>query len=180
MVKYRGLFLEEAAENLADMGKALLDLEKDTASAESIDVIFRMAHSIKSMAASVGHDPIAEVARFFATRHADRFWIFNCCPELPYPSAAFGTEAECVIGGVASPSMGLAAETRAMLVATVDVVVQEAVVLGGVITKVIGSGNWQASMQAATMHPGQTHLVVFACGYRDNHRYCCECNLSMV
>ncbi len=35
-------------------------------------------------------NPIAEVARFFATRHADRFWIFNCCPELPYPSAAFG------------------------------------------------------------------------------------------
>jgi two-component system, chemotaxis family, sensor kinase CheA len=68
MVKYRGLFLEEAAEHLADMGKALLDLEKDTASAESIDVIFRMAHSIKSMAASLGYDPVMEVSHALEDR----------------------------------------------------------------------------------------------------------------
>ncbi len=68
MAKYRVLFLEEAAEHLADMGKALLDLEKDTASAESIDVIFRMAHSIKSMAASVGYDPVMEVSHALEDR----------------------------------------------------------------------------------------------------------------
>jgi len=62
MGKYRALFLEEAAEQLAEMSRALLELEKDTASVESIDVIFRMAHSIKSMAASVGYDAVEQVA----------------------------------------------------------------------------------------------------------------------
>ena len=68
MAKYRALFLEEAAEHLAEIGKALLDLEKDTASVESIDVIFRMAHSIKSMAASVGYDSVMEVSHALEDR----------------------------------------------------------------------------------------------------------------
>jgi len=62
MAKYQKLFLEEAAEHLAEIGRALLELEKDTGSVESIDVIFRMAHSIKSMAASLGYDPVSELA----------------------------------------------------------------------------------------------------------------------
>jgi len=62
MARYRALFLEEAAEYLAEISGALLKLEKDAGSTEPFDQIFRMAHSIKSMAASVGHEPIAEVA----------------------------------------------------------------------------------------------------------------------
>ena len=62
MDRYRGLFLEEAGEHLADMSRALLVLEKDSASVESIDVIFRMAHSIKSMAATLSYDSISELA----------------------------------------------------------------------------------------------------------------------
>jgi two-component system chemotaxis sensor kinase CheA len=62
MDKYRQLFLEESAEHLAEIGSALLELEKDVQSVESIDVIFRMAHSIKSMAASLGYDSITDVA----------------------------------------------------------------------------------------------------------------------
>ncbi len=62
MGKYRKLFLEESAEHLAEIGNALLELEKDVASVESIDVIFRMAHSIKSMAASLGYDSVTEVS----------------------------------------------------------------------------------------------------------------------
>lgn len=68
MAKYRALFLEEAAEHLAEIGRALLDLEKDTAAVESIDVIFRMAHSIKSMAASVGYDSVTEVSHALEDR----------------------------------------------------------------------------------------------------------------
>ncbi|MCP4039971.1 MAG: hypothetical protein GY733_23700 [bacterium] len=68
MGKYRALFLEEAAEQLAEMGRALLDLEKDTAQTSSIDVIFRMAHSIKSMAASVGYDSVEQVAHALEDR----------------------------------------------------------------------------------------------------------------
>ena len=52
MAKYRKLFLEEASEHLSEISAALLELEKDSASVESIDVIFRMAHSVKSMAFS--------------------------------------------------------------------------------------------------------------------------------
>jgi len=62
MAKYRKLFLEEATEHLGEISRALLELEKDAGSVDSIDTIFRMAHSIKSMAASLGYDPISEVA----------------------------------------------------------------------------------------------------------------------
>ena len=68
MGKFRALFLEEAAEHLAEISRALLELEKDTASVESIDVIFRMAHSIKSMAASVGYDAVEQVAHALEDR----------------------------------------------------------------------------------------------------------------
>ena len=62
MAKYHKLFLEESTDHLGEISRALLDLEKDTAVGESIDVIFRMAHSIKSMAASLGYDPVSELS----------------------------------------------------------------------------------------------------------------------
>jgi len=62
MARYRALFLEEATEHLSEMGRGLLELEKDPASTDSIDLIFRMAHSVKSMAASLGYDSISELA----------------------------------------------------------------------------------------------------------------------
>jgi two-component system, chemotaxis family, sensor kinase CheA len=77
MAKYRTLFLEEAAEHLEEMSRALLELERDPARAEAIDLVFRMAHSIKGMAASLGYDPITELAhrledRMQAVRSAGR------------------------------------------------------------------------------------------------------------
>ncbi|MCZ6465346.1 MAG: Hpt domain-containing protein [Proteobacteria bacterium] len=68
MAKYRNLFLEEATEHLGEISVALLELEKDRASVESIDLIFRMAHSIKSMAASLGFDSVTEVAHHLEDR----------------------------------------------------------------------------------------------------------------
>jgi len=62
LAKYRALFLEEAAEHLAEMSRGLLVLEKDPASMDSIDLVFRMAHSTKSMAASLGYEAISEIA----------------------------------------------------------------------------------------------------------------------
>lgn len=62
LAKYRALFLEEASEHLAEMSRALLRLEKDAASTEAIDLVFRMAHSIKGMAASLDYGSITEVA----------------------------------------------------------------------------------------------------------------------
>src|SRR5690606_21912803 len=62
MAKCRRLFLEEATEPLGESGHAPLALEKALASSEAIDTVFRMAHSIKSMAASLGFDGIADLA----------------------------------------------------------------------------------------------------------------------
>lgn len=62
MAKYRRIFLEEAADHLGEMSHALLSLEKELEGAEAIDTLFRMAHSIKSMAASLGYEPIADLA----------------------------------------------------------------------------------------------------------------------
>jgi two-component system chemotaxis sensor kinase CheA len=62
LAKYRNLFLEEATEHLAEMSRALLVLEKSPDDGEAIDLVFRMAHSIKGMAGSLGYDSITEVS----------------------------------------------------------------------------------------------------------------------
>jgi len=56
--RYRALFVEEATEHLAEMRRALLDLEKDPAASAALEVCFRMAHSIKGMAAAMRLAPI--------------------------------------------------------------------------------------------------------------------------
>lgn len=61
-VKYRNLFLEEATEHLAEMSRALLELEKDPRAREAIDLVFRMVHSLKGMGASLGYDAVSELA----------------------------------------------------------------------------------------------------------------------
>ena len=62
LAKYRNLFLEEATEHLAEMSRALLTLEKTPDDGEAIDLVFRMAHSVKGMAGSLGYDSITEIA----------------------------------------------------------------------------------------------------------------------
>lgn len=79
MAKYRDVFLEEATEHLAEMSQALLDLEKDPAGVEAIDVLFRMAHSIKGMAASLEYDSITQVAH----RLEDRMQAIRSAGALP-------------------------------------------------------------------------------------------------
>jgi two-component system chemotaxis sensor kinase CheA len=68
LAKYRAIFIEEATEHFAEMSGALLALEKNPASVESIDVVFRMAHSIKGMAASLGYDTVTEVSHLMEDR----------------------------------------------------------------------------------------------------------------
>jgi two-component system chemotaxis sensor kinase CheA len=68
LAKYRTLFLEEATDHLAKMSRALLELEKDAGSADAIDLVFRMAHSIKGMAGSLGYDAVTELAHVLEDR----------------------------------------------------------------------------------------------------------------
>jgi len=54
--KYRALFVDEASEHLAEMTRALADLESGAgSSSEAVDTLFRMTHSIKGMAASLDY-----------------------------------------------------------------------------------------------------------------------------
>ena len=68
MAKYRGIFVEESTEHLSEMSSALLLLEKLSDDTEAIDLIFRMAHSIKGMAASLGFDSVTELAHSLEDR----------------------------------------------------------------------------------------------------------------
>lgn len=61
MSKYLGLFVSEATEHLEGLGSDLVTLERG-GGAEAVDSMFRHAHSVKGMAASMGFEPIAVMA----------------------------------------------------------------------------------------------------------------------
>ncbi len=65
MDKYRALFIEESRDHLSELSRLLTGLEKDTAPSQTIDECFRHIHSVKGMAASMGYDPIANLAHRF-------------------------------------------------------------------------------------------------------------------
>jgi len=62
MSKYRELFLSESREHLSALNKLIVDLEGDGGDRENINALFRSAHSIKGMAASMGYGEIAGLA----------------------------------------------------------------------------------------------------------------------
>lgn len=62
MSKYKSMFLAEAREHLGNMNQMVLALEKEPGDKGNIDSLFRSAHSIKGMAASMGYDEIAELS----------------------------------------------------------------------------------------------------------------------
>lgn len=61
MSRYLGLFVAEASEHLEALGRDLITLE-GAPSADTVDSLFRHAHSVKGMAASMGLEPIAQLA----------------------------------------------------------------------------------------------------------------------
>lgn len=71
LAKYRALFLEEATEHLAEMSRACLALEKEPANGEAIDLVFRLAHSIKGMAASLDYEAVTRLAHRLEDRMAE-------------------------------------------------------------------------------------------------------------
>jgi two-component system chemotaxis sensor kinase CheA len=63
--KYRALFIEEATDHLAEMTRAIAALERpagDGDAPRAIDTLFRMAHSIKGMAASLDYHSVSTLA----------------------------------------------------------------------------------------------------------------------
>jgi two-component system, chemotaxis family, sensor kinase CheA len=128
LAKYRTLFLEEATEHLAEMSRACLALEKDAANGEAIDLVFRMAHSIKGMAASLEYDAVTQLAHKLEDRMAEwraqgrveqpegMLLLFRGLEGLERMVAALRTEGECpaadealleaLAGGVADRGSG--------------------------------------------------------------------------
>jgi two-component system chemotaxis sensor kinase CheA len=58
---YLGLFLDESRESLQALNASLLDLERDPSDAGALAVIFRMAHSLKGMSATMGFEAMARL-----------------------------------------------------------------------------------------------------------------------
>ncbi|VBB08073.1 Hypothetical protein LUCI_3338 [Lucifera butyrica] len=61
MNQYMGMFLEESREHLQTLNRCLLDLENDPNNLSVLDEIFRSAHTIKGMSATMGFTSIAEL-----------------------------------------------------------------------------------------------------------------------
>ena len=59
--EYLGLFLDESRESLQALNASLLDLERDPSGAEPLTVIFRVAHSLKGMSATMGFEAMARL-----------------------------------------------------------------------------------------------------------------------
>jgi len=107
LAKYRALFLEEATEHLAEMSRACLALEKDPANGEAIDLVFRLAHSIKGMAASLEYDAVTRLAHRLEDRMAEwrsqgrvdvpegMLLLFRGLEELERMVAALRSQGEC-------------------------------------------------------------------------------------
>ena len=59
--QYMNMFLEESMDNLQTLNEALLYLEQSPDDIEKLNEIFRVAHTIKGMAATMGFNDIAEL-----------------------------------------------------------------------------------------------------------------------
>nr|WP_240739185.1 Hpt domain-containing protein [Marinitoga lauensis] len=59
---YLNVFIEEANENLQRLNDELLELENNPESLEKVNEIFRVMHTFKGMAGTMGFDKIAKVS----------------------------------------------------------------------------------------------------------------------
>jgi len=62
MSQYRDLFLTETREHINNLNKLVVNLEQEPGNRETIDALFREAHSIKGMAATMGFDRTAKLS----------------------------------------------------------------------------------------------------------------------
>lgn len=59
--QYLDVFIEESADHLEVLYKQLLELEKHPEEKSIIEEIFRAAHTLKGMAATMGYTDLADV-----------------------------------------------------------------------------------------------------------------------
>jgi len=88
--KYMKIFIAEAQENIQDMNKALLDLEKNPGKRELLDEMFRYAHTIKGGAASMDFHEISTLAHEMESL-MDKFRSQNINPDSSVIDILFET-----------------------------------------------------------------------------------------
>ena len=59
--QYLSLFLEESVENIENLNQSMLELEKEPENISIVNEIFRYAHTLKGMAATMGYNSISEL-----------------------------------------------------------------------------------------------------------------------
>jgi len=103
--KYRALFVEDSSDHLAEMSSALAVLERRDSGdpEEAVDCLFRGAHSIKGMAASLEYDSVATLA------HELEDWLEPCRRAGVLPDEALPVLYEIV--GVLESMVAQVAET---------------------------------------------------------------------
>ena len=62
MSQYKDLFVSEALEHLQLINQELVELEQNPASSKALEQIFRSAHTIKGMAATMGYTDLSQLA----------------------------------------------------------------------------------------------------------------------
>ncbi len=60
--QYKELFINEAQEHLEALNQSMVDLEKDPSNPDVLTEIFRSAHTLKGMSATMGFDQMTELA----------------------------------------------------------------------------------------------------------------------
>ncbi|MGI0017424.1 MAG: chemotaxis protein CheA [Nitrosotalea sp.] len=61
--KYREMFVQEALEHVESLNQHLLKFEEEPHVREHVDVLFRSAHTLKGMAATMSYDQIREICK---------------------------------------------------------------------------------------------------------------------
>ena len=59
--QYRDMFVQEAREHVQNLNEFLLRMEREPAEKEHVNTLFRSAHSLKGMAATMGYDQIKQL-----------------------------------------------------------------------------------------------------------------------
>ncbi|MDD6171605.1 MAG: Hpt domain-containing protein, partial [Ligilactobacillus ruminis] len=58
---YRDLFFEESDDNLQTLNDSILELEQEPDNIDLINSIFRVAHTLKGMSATMGYDVMTKL-----------------------------------------------------------------------------------------------------------------------